>query len=483
MSILQQLRQRLDNKVISASELTQKYLNLITKYNPILNTFTSINYQHAIKQAQKADNIIAQGKQNLLTGIPIAHKDNLCTNILTTTCASKILYNYHSPFNATIVDKLEKSGMILLGKTNMDEFGMGSSNENSYFGAAKNPYQLECVPGGSSGGSAASVAAMLTPFATGSDTGGSVRQPAGFCGITGMKPSYGTLSRFGLIAYGSSLDQVGILTHFAKDCAYLLQTMAGQDDKDSTSILTSPDFFTQTIDQNIYNIRIGIDEAMLSMLSPQAQQLLQNCINDYKTLGAKIRSIKLPNLEHAVSSYYILAPAEAATNLARFDGVRYGYRSPQAHTLDELYINTRTEGFGQEVKRRIVIGNYVLAASQYDAYYHKAQQIRSQLKANFDALYQQVDVILLPIAATTAPKIGTQTDPVSTYLSDMYTLIANLTGAPAISFPIGKIDNLPFGAQLMANNFNDHLLLQVVSTFQQVTNFHQPQPLLQGVCA
>ncbi|WP_440616605.1 Asp-tRNA(Asn)/Glu-tRNA(Gln) amidotransferase subunit GatA [Cysteiniphilum sp. 6C5] len=483
MSILKTLRQKLDSKTISAVELATEYLTEIKRKNEALNAFISINQSQALAHAKEMDDLIGKGETTLLTGISIAHKDNLCTDILTTTCGSKILSNYNSPFNATIVDKLKKQGMTLLGKTNMDEFGMGSTNEHSFFGAVKNPHDLNHVPGGSSGGSAAAVAAGLTPFATGSDTGGSVRQPASFCGITGIKPSYGTLSRYGLVAYGSSFDQVGVLAHYAEDCAYLLQAMAGKDNHDGTNIATDPDFFTKSLQQDITNLSIGVDKQLLSKLSPEAQELFQECIAVYQKQGAKIKDIQLPDLQAAVSSYYILAPAEAATNLARFDGVRYGYRSEQANTLDELYINSRTEGFGAEVKRRIVMGNYVLAASQYDAYYHKAQQVRAKLKQDLDAIYQNVDMVLLPTAATTAPKLGAQKDPVTTYLSDMYTLIANLTGAPAISFPIGNIEHLPFGAQLMTNNFQDHLLLQAVCAFQRETDFHLPQQLLQGVGA
>ena len=479
MSILQHLRRKLDKKKVSSKEITHAYFQQIKQKNSVLNAFIVTNDLYALQEAKKADEALAKSRQTLLSGIPIAHKDNLCTNVMTTTCASKILSNYQSPFSATIVEKLTNQGMVLLGKTNMDEFGMGSSNENSYFGSVKNPYDLTCVAGGSSGGSAAAVAAGLVPFATGSDTGGSVRQPAGFCGITGIKPSYGTLSRYGLVAYGSSFDQVGVLAHYAEDCAYLLQAMAGQDDKDSTSIQTDRNFFTCSLQKGLSDLSIGIDESLLAGLSPEAQALMQNCINVYKKQGVKIQSVHLPDLKPAVSSYYVLAPAEAATNLARFDGIRYGYRSENAATLDELYVNSRSEGFGAEVKRRIVIGNYVLAASQYEAYYHKAQQIRSKLKQDLDCIYQQVDMVLLPTAATTAPKLGTQKDPVSTYLSDKYTLIANLTGAPAISFPIGTIDRMPFGAQLMANNFNDHLLLQAVCAFQKATDFHQPKALLQ----
>lgn len=479
MSLLKSLRHKLDNKTLSSHELTNSYFKEIKSQSKKLNAFISINEIQGLTQAHAMDNLIGSGNTEFLTGIPIAHKDNLCTDLLTTTCASKILSNYRSPFNATVVEKLSNKGVILLGKTNMDEFGMGSSNENSFFGSVRNPFNLSHVPGGSSGGSAAAVAAGLTPFATGSDTGGSVRQPASFCGITGMKPSYGSLSRYGLVAYGSSFDQVGVLAHHAEDCAYLLQTMAGKDEKDGTSIATAHDFFTQSLQKKISGLSIGIDDKLVADLHPVAQNLLQECIDIYKKKGVTIKAVTLGNLEAAVSSYYILATAEAATNLARFDGVRYGYRSKHAQSLDDLYINSRTEGFGSEVKRRIIIGNYVLAASQYNSYYQKAQQVRNRLKKDLDQIYQNVDMILLPTTETTAPKLGFQKDPVSNYLSDKYTLIANLTGAPAISFPIGKINDLPFGAQLLTNNFQDHLLLQAVCEFQSETYFHSPKKLMQ----
>lgn len=483
MSILKILRQKLDDKKISVVELTEGYLKEIKYKNSQLNAFISVNEPGAITHAKQIDQMVTKGEVKLLTGIPISHKDNLCTNVLTTTCASKMLSNYYSPFNATVVEKLAAQGVTLLGKTNMDEFGMGSTNENSFFCSVKNPYDLTRVSGGTSGGSAAAVAAGLTPFATGSDTGGSVRQPASYCGVTGVKPSYGTLSRYGLVAYGSSFDQVGVLAHYAEDCAYLLESMSGQDDKDGTSISIASNFFTKSLKQGLTGLTIGFDERLLSKISLEAQSLLQACIDFYQKQGVRIKSIRLPDLQAAVSSYYVLASAEAATNLARFDGARYGYRSQNAGTLDELYVNSRTEGFGAEVKRRIVIGNYVLAASQYDAYYYKAQQVRAKLKQDLDHIYQEVDMILLSTVATVAPKLGAQKDPFATYLSDMYTLIANLTGAPAISFPIGYIDHLPYGGQLMTNNFQDHLLLQTVCAFQQETAFHHPQQLLQGVGA
>jgi len=481
MSLLRQLRTKLDTRKISAIELTQHYLQKIKQINPSLNAFITVSKTEALKQAEAADKCIQEGAQRLLTGIPVAHKDNFCTKGVLTTCASKMLSNFKSPFNATVVQKLEDQGMVMLGKTNMDEFGMGSNNENSFYGPVHNPWHIEYTPGGSSGGAAAAVAGNMTPIATGSDTGGSVRQPASFCGVTGMKPSYGSVSRFGLIAYASSFDQAGVIATSAYDVAKVLRHIQGIDQKDGTTVNAVSDLFTQSLEHSLKNLSIGIDAQLLQQLPTKMQDLFQAVIKQFSQQGVLIKNIELPDLKPAVSTYYILAPAEAATNLARFDGVRYGYRSDKAKTLDELYTNTRTEGFGQEVKRRIVMGNYVLAASQYDAYYHKAQQIRRLLAQAFDKLYQSVDMILLPSAQNTAPKLGEQKDPVSIYLNDLYTLLANLTGGPAISFPIGMVDGLPCGAQLMAGNFRDYLLTQAVHQFQQATDFHCHHASAQGV--
>ncbi|MBK2125415.1 Asp-tRNA(Asn)/Glu-tRNA(Gln) amidotransferase subunit GatA [Fangia hongkongensis] len=479
MSLLKSLRKKLDSKEISSLELTKHYLNNIQKLNPTINSVISVCEDKAIEEAIAADKLISQNKQQFLTGIPIIHKDNFCTKNILTSSGSKILSNFKPPYSATIVQKLEQSGMITLAKANMDEFGMGSTNENSYYGAVKNPYDLEYVSGGSSGGSAASVAANMTPVATGSDTGGSVRQPASFCGLTGIKPSYGSVSRFGLIAYGSSFDQAGVISRSVSDCAYVLDEMSGIDDKDGTSIATDKHFFSALLETPC-SFNIGFDPNLLKGLSSEAEKLMLETLDTFKSKGHTIKEITLPDLEPAVSIYYILAPAEAATNLSRFDGVRFGYRSKNANTLGDLYINTRTEGFGKEVKRRIVIGNYVLAASQYDAYYHKAQQIRQKFHQSFQQIYQDVDMILMPTSATSAFKLNAQKDPVATYLSDMYTVLANVTGSPAISFPVGQLNNMPFGAQLMGNYLEDANLINAVHYFQQDTTHHLHQAKYQG---
>ncbi|MFZ9035786.1 MAG: Asp-tRNA(Asn)/Glu-tRNA(Gln) amidotransferase subunit GatA [Francisellaceae bacterium] len=479
-TLLQSLRVRLDTRQISAVELTGLYLKNINRLNPELNALITISEDLAFAEAELADQMIKQKKQHFLTGIPIIHKDNFCTKGITTSCGSKMLTNFISPYDATVVKKCKEAGMVMLGKSNMYEFGMGSTNENSHYGAVKNPWNIEHVPGGSSGGSAAAVAAGLTPIATGTDTGGSVRQPAGFCGLTGMKPSYGSVSRFGMIAYGSSFDQAGVIAESVTDAAALLSCISGQDINDSTSIAIDADFFTKSLDQKADTLTIGIDDTLLSQLSDKAQICLTDCIERFKSLGVRFKPISLPDLDLAVAAYYILAPAEAATNLARYDGIRFGFRAPEAKTLDEIYTKSRSIGFGEEVKRRIIMGNYVLAASQYDAYFHQAQKLRAQFSQSIRRIFDEVDLILTPTSATTAFKLGAQSDPVSTYLSDLFTIGANLAGMPAVSFPIGFIDELPFGGQLMAKPFEDHKLIQAVAHFQQHSDWHLSQPEIMG---
>jgi aspartyl-tRNA(Asn)/glutamyl-tRNA(Gln) amidotransferase subunit A len=479
MTLLQKLRRKLDTKELSAFELTQHYLANIKKLNPKLNAIISICEDHALLKAKAADKRIHENSQAFLTGIPVIYKDNFCTKDILTTCGSKMLSRFIPPYSASVVESLDNSGMITLAKANMDEFGMGSTNKNSYYGIVKNPYDLEYVPGGSSGGSAASVAANLAPISIGSDTGGSVRQPASFCGLTGIKPSYGSISRFGLVAYGSSFDQAGVISQSVFDAAYVLDAMSTIDHRDSTKIVTKEKMFSSMLLEN-RTFRIGFDPKLLEGFSKKTQKAILNTVSILENQGHSIQEISIPDLKIATSIYYILAPAEAAANLSRFDGVRFGFRSDSSDNLDELYVNTRTEGFGQEVKRRIMIGNYVLSSSQYKSHYCKAQKIRKFFHQSFQKLYQQVDMILMPTSATPASPINEQKDPITTYLDDMFTLVSNLTGNPAISFPIGQIKGMPFGGQLIANHLEDYKIINTVHHFQQETAYHLNSPPCQG---
>lgn len=479
MSIILDIRKKLDNKVISAVELTKYYLNNIRKYNTSINAYISINEENAIEKAHMADIRIQNKKHNILTGIPITHKDNLCTIPMRTTCGSKMLDNYKSPFNATVVSKLDDKGMVLLGKSNMDEFGMGSTGENSFYGSTLNPWSFSHVSGGSSSGSAAAVASGCSPLATGSDTGGSVRQPSSFCGITGMKPTYGSLSRFGLVAYASSFDQIGVMAAHAYDLGILLNSMLGKDYKDTTSISLPESFFTKGLTEPCQSIKIGVDELLLNNLNKPYSRLVNACLERFENMGASIKKISLPSMREAISAYYILAPAEAASNLSRFDGVKFGFRSQQSSSLEELYINTRNEGFGDEVKRRIIIGNYVLVSSQYSTYYQKAQRVRMKLAKSMQKIYNEVDIVFLPASSGTAYKLNAFQNPVDSYLSDTYTLLANLTGNPAISFPIGFVNNMPFGGQLMTKSLNDAILIRSVYQYQKNTDFHLKFPKIE----
>lgn len=467
MSYIKQLRAKLDSGQITAVELSRRYLAKIQKQDQDINSVITICEEQALQEAQKADDAIAQGKQGLLTGIPILHKDLFCTKDIKTTAASKMLDNFVAPYDSTVTKKCKDSGMVTLGKLNMDEFAMGSTNEHSYYGAVSNPWDLDRVPGGSSGGSAAAVAAGFCPVSTGSDTGGSVRQPASFCGLTAMKPTYGSTSRHGMVAFASSFDQAGIFGHYAEDVAIMLDTISGECEFDSTCVGIEPNIFTKDLDKSINGKIIGIDENLIKDLPEQIQQSIQVALDNFKKLGAEIKSIKVPDLKEALSTYYIITPAEAAANLARFDGVRYGYRSDKAQNLDELYRFSRTEGFGEEVKRRIMIGNYVLASSQYDSYYNKAQQLRRIMTDQMNEIFKEVDAIFMPASPSEAFKKGDKLDPVSAYLSDVYTIPANISGLPAISFPIGFANGLPVGGQFMAKAFNDNVLTQLVTQYQK----------------
>ncbi|MBK2093018.1 Asp-tRNA(Asn)/Glu-tRNA(Gln) amidotransferase subunit GatA [Francisella philomiragia] len=466
MSYIKKLRARLDSGEVTAVELTKQYLAKIKDQDKSINSVITLCEAEALKEAENADAIISAGKQSLLTGIPILHKDLFCTKGIKTTAASKMLDNFVAPYDSTVTKNCKDQGMVTLGKLNMDEFAMGSTNEHSYYGAVSNPWDLDRVPGGSSGGSAAAVAAGFAPVSTGSDTGGSVRQPASFCGLTAMKPTYGSTSRFGMVAFASSFDQAGIFGHYAEDVAIMLDAISGECQYDSTCVGVKENHFTQDLEKDISGKVIGVDESLIKDLPAQIQEAVATTLKNFEKLGAKIKSVKIPDLKEALSTYYIITPAEAAANLARYDGIRYGYRNPEARDLDELYRKSRTDGFGEEVKRRIMIGNYVLASSQYDSYYNKAQQLRKVMTDQINQIFEQVDVIFMPAAPSEAFKKGDKLDPVSAYLSDIYTIPANISGLPAIAFPIGFANDLPVGGQFMAKAFNDNVLTQMVTQYQ-----------------
>jgi aspartyl-tRNA(Asn)/glutamyl-tRNA(Gln) amidotransferase subunit A len=430
-------------------------------------------------QARDADAQRAAGSTAPLLGIPIAHKDLFCTQGVLTTSGSKILHNFVSPYDATVVERMQAAGAVMLGKTNMDEFAMGSSNESSYYGAARNPWNLNKVPGGSSGGSAAAVAADLCAMATGTDTGGSIRQPAAFCGVTGLKPSYGRVSRWGMIAYASSLDQAGPLCKSAEDAALLLNVMAGVDNKDSTSIDLPEEDFSATLNDSLDGLRVGLPKQYFTAeLNPAIAAIIKTAVGELEALGATVVEIDLPNSELALSAYYVIAPAEASTNLSRFDGVRYGYRCEEPKDLEDLYKRSRSEGFGEEVKRRIMIGTYALSAGFYDAYYRKAQKIRRLVKDDYARAFEQVDVIIGPTTPSPAFGLASIKDSVTMYLEDIYTIALNLAGLPGMSVPAGYADGLPIGMQIVASDFAEAKLLNVAHQFQRVTDWHTHKPAL-----
>ncbi|MBL4820270.1 MAG: Asp-tRNA(Asn)/Glu-tRNA(Gln) amidotransferase subunit GatA [Gammaproteobacteria bacterium] len=474
-----ELSRALAARDISSVELTQAYLNRIKQMDGSLNSFITVCEDSALAQARAADIRLASGDAGRLCGIPLAHKDIFCTSGITTTCGSRMLANFVSPYDATVVDNFNASGVVTLGKTNMDEFAMGSSNETSYFGPVKNPWDLQRVPGGSSGGSAAAVAADFCAMATGTDTGGSIRQPAAFCGVTGFKPSYGRVSRWGMIAFASSLDQAGPICKSAEDAAIMLNAMAGLDLKDSTSAdLAVPDY-TASLNDSIEGLRIGIPTQHFAKgLSPSVEQLVREALREYEKLGATLVDIDLPNNHLSISSYYVIAPAEASANLSRYDGVRYGYRCDDPVDLEDMYKRTRSEGFGDEVKRRILVGTYALSAGFYDAYYRKAQKIRRLIKQDFLDAFKQVDVIMGPTSPHGAFELGAKSDPVAMYLEDIYTIAVNLAGLPGISIPAGFCDGLPIGLQIVAGDFEEARLLNVAHQFQQHTQWHTQKPNL-----
>ncbi|MBD1597373.1 Asp-tRNA(Asn)/Glu-tRNA(Gln) amidotransferase subunit GatA [Pseudomonas typographi] len=475
---LAQIARGLADKTFSSEELTGALLARIAEHDGRLNSFISVTAERALAQARAADARRASGETGALLGAPVAHKDLFCTHGVRTTCASRMLENFEAPYNATVVEKLDAAGMVTLGKTNMDEFAMGSASENSHFGPVKNPWNLEHVPGGSSGGSAAAVAARLLPASTGTDTGGSIRQPAAFTNLTGLKPTYGRVSRWGMIAYASSLDQGGPLARTAEDCALLLQGMAGFDPKDSTSIDEPVPDFSAGLNTSLEGLSIGVPKEYFSPgLDPRIGDAVQATVAELQKLGARVVDISLPNLGHAIPAYYVIAPAEASSNLSRFDGVRFGYRCEHPADLTDLYKRSRGEGFGAEVQRRIMVGTYALSAGYYDAYYVKAQQVRRLIKNDFMAAFEQVDVILGPTTPNPAWKIGAKSaDPVAAYLEDFYTITANMAGLPGLSMPAGFVDGLPVGVQLLAPYFQEGRLLNVAHRYQQVTDWHRRSP-------
>tara|TARA_R110001592_G_scaffold363371_1_gene685701 strand:+ start:321623 stop:323089 length:1467 start_codon:yes stop_codon:yes gene_type:complete len=473
-----QLAAGLRDKQYSSTELSRCFLDRITKLDAGYNSFVTVDENAVLASARAADERIAAGKATALTGIPIAHKDIFCTEGLRSSCGSRMLDNFVPPYSATLIENFNRDGAVILGKTNMDEFAMGSSNENSYYGAVANPWDTSLVPGGSSGGSAAAVAAMLAPAATGTDTGGSIRQPAAFCGITGIKPTYGRVSRLGMVAFASSLDQAGPMAHSAEDCALLLNTMAGHDPRDSTSSAQPTEDYCTELETSLQGLRIGLPREYFGEgLDAETEQRVRDALGELEAQGATLVDVSLPHSHLTVPAYYIIAPAEASTNLSRFDGVRYGHRCKNPTDLHDLYTRTREEGFGAEVKRRILVGTYALSAGYYDAYYKKAQQVRRLIQQDFTTCFEQVDVIAGPTTPGPAFALGAKSDdPVAMYLEDIYTLAVNLAGLPGMSVPAGFADGKPVGLQLIGRHFAESQLLNIGHRFQQATDWHQRRP-------
>ena len=475
---LSELSRMLRGREISSTEIVQSCLDRAQRYNGDLNCFISLFPEHALEQAKKADSVIAAGEAGTLTGLPVAHKDIFCTAGSKTSCASKMLDNFIAPYQATAMAKLDAAGIVMLGKTNMDEFAMGSSNENSCYGPVRNPWDAERVPGGSSGGSACAVSARIVPAATGTDTGGSIRQPAALCGVTGLKPTYGRVSRYGMIAYASSLDQGGPIAQTAQDAAMLLGAMSGHDPRDATSADVRVDNYMDALNNEIKGLKIGLSR---EYFSPELEQPITDAItaalNLLEQAGASVIDVELPHTDLSIPVYYVIASAECSSNLSRYDGVRFGHRCPDPEDINDLFCRSRGEGFGDEVKRRIMIGAYVLSAGYYDAYYLKAQRLRRMLRDEFRAALDRVDVIVTPTTPTTAFPLGSRIDdPVSMYLSDIYTVSVNLAGLPAISVPAGFSDGLPIGMQIIGNYFQEARLLNVAHRYQQMTDWHKQVP-------
>lgn len=478
---LKQLSERLANRAISSVELTTEFLRRIGKLNPQYNAFITVDEEKSLAQARRADQKIAAGEIGPLTGIPIAQKDIFCAKGWLTTCGSKMLSNFVSPYDADVIERFNQAGAINIGKTNMDEFAMGSSNETSYFGPVRNPWDAVAVPGGSSGGSACAVAARMAPAATGTDTGGSIRQPAALCGISGIKPTYGTVSRYGMIAFASSLDQGGPMAKSAEDLALMLNVMTGFDERDSTSLQREKEDYARDLSRPLSGLRIGLPrEYFAKGMSSDVEKAIEQALDEYRRLGAETVEVSLPNSSLSIPVYYVLAPAEASSNLSRFDGVRYGYRAQVFQDLAEMYRNTRAEGFGAEVKRRILIGTYVLSHGYYDAYYIKAQKLRRLIAQDFKNAFKQCDVIMGPTTPAVAFDLGEKSsDPIQMYLSDIYTSAANLAGLPGMSIPVGFGDKMrPVGLHIIGDYFSEARMLNIAHQYQLITDWHQRAPNL-----
>lgn len=472
-----ELQEKLKNKELTITEINKAYIDRINEKEKDVQAFITLITDEALEKSKNIEEKVNKGEiKGELAGIPIGIKDNMCINGVKTTCASKMLENFIAPYNATVIEKINDENMISLGKTNMDEFAMGSSTETSYFKKTKNPWDLSRVPGGSSGGSAAAVASNMVPWALGSDTGGSIRQPAACCGIVGLKPTYGLISRYGLIAYASSLDQIGTFTKDVEDTAILLNVIAGHDDKDTTSAIQEKKDYTKALKNDVKGLRIAVPKEFFGDgINKEVKEIIEKAIEKYKELGAIIEEVSLDVADYALATYYIIACAEASSNLGRFDGIRYGYRSPKFNNLRDIYINSRSEGFGDEVKRRIILGTYVLSSGYYDAYYKKAQQVRTLVKNKFDEVFENHDIILTPTAPTTAFKIGEKSDnPLEMYLSDICTVSVNIAGLPGLSIPCG-VDRggMPVGMQLIGKRFGEETILNAGYTYEQATKFRE----------
>ncbi|MFC2024975.1 Asp-tRNA(Asn)/Glu-tRNA(Gln) amidotransferase subunit GatA [Chloroflexota bacterium] len=469
----------LKSKQLSSAELTKACLERIHQVEPKVHALVTITDELALKQAQKADELLATGNNNPLTGIPVIIKDNMCTKGIPTTCSSRMLENFVPPYDATVIEKLNDCGAVVVGKANMDEFAMGSSTENSALFATGNPWDLSRVPGGSSGGSAAAVAAGEAIYALGSDTGGSIRQPAGFCSVTGLKPTYGRVSRYGLVAFASSLDQIGPLTQDVTDCALVMNAIAGHDSRDSTSVSYPTPDYTQCLTADLAGLRIGVPkEYLVEGMQAEVAAVIRAAVNELEELGARVEwEVSLPHTGYALAVYYIVAPSEASANLARYDGVKYGFSYQEADSMFDAMEKTRQYGFGAEVKRRIMLGTYALSAGYYDAYYLKAQKVRTLIRREFDEVFEKFDALVTPTSPTTPFKIGEKVDdPVQMYLSDVCTLPINIAGVPAISIPAGFADGLPIGMQIIGKPFSEETLLKIAHAYQQATEWHKRRP-------